>query len=523
VRSSRGLTARAVALLTTLIFGVPLSSQVHDRTQLRVSLDRKLGTERVSGRLIMLMTSDTKPMEVIEPGFLETIDRTWVASKEVKGLAPGEFIDLEPGDSVFPRALAQLPVGDYQVMALLDRDHNAAYNTLTPGDLRTSVMPLKQFNPTAGPHLDLTLTTRVPELRLDLPSQAELVTIRSPSLSSFWGRPIDMRAVVVVPADYASSNVRYPTSYGIHGFTDNLEWLAGTARLLQKEMADGNLPPMIWVLPEQWCPGGTHEFVDSVNNGPWGRAFTSEFIPQLERRYRMDATPRGRFLNGHSSGGWASLWLQVAYPNVFGGTWSTAPDPVAFREFLNVDLETATNLYHLPDGTPTPMARVADRTVETLEQFSRQERVLGEFGGQMASFEWVFSPRGIDGRPKPMFDRATGSVDRDVANYWLARYDISRVLVSGAPRLARELRGKIHVIVGADDTFYLDRPVRLLQRRFESLGYDARFTYIPHRGHFDLYDGHLLSRIAEQMYRVARRDARWTPREPPDRSTKLAN
>jgi hypothetical protein len=100
--------------------------------------------------------------------------------------------------------------------------------------------------------------------------------------------------------------------------------------------------------------------------------------------------------------------------------------------------------------------------------------------------------------------------------------DISRILVRSAPRLARPLRGKIHLIVGADDTFYLDKPVRLLQRRIDSLGYEARFTYIPGRGHFDLYDGHLLRRIAGQMYRVARQDSSWKPR-PADRSTELAN
>jgi enterochelin esterase-like enzyme len=40
-------------------------------------------------------------------------------------------------------------------------------------------------------------------------------------------------------------------------------------------------------------------------------ALTTELIPALERRYRMDAKPSGCFLNGHSSGGWAAMWLSV--------------------------------------------------------------------------------------------------------------------------------------------------------------------------------------------------------------------
>jgi hypothetical protein len=102
-----------------------------------------------------------------------------------------------------------------------------------------------------------------------------------------------------------------------------------------------------------------------------------------------------------------------------------------------------------------------------------------------------------------------------VENYWLGPYDISHILVGSASQLARPLRGKIHVIVGTNNTFYLDKPVRLLQRRIESLGYQARFTYIPVRTHFDLYEGHLVRRIAEQMYRGARPDATWNRGSPP--------
>ena len=50
----------------------------------------------------------------------------------------------------------------------------------------------------------------------------------------------------------------------------------------------------------------------------------------------------------------------------------------------------------------------------SIEDFTRREVVVGEYGGQMASFEWVFSPRGADGLPVPMFDRTTGAVDSAV-------------------------------------------------------------------------------------------------------------
>ncbi len=94
---------------------------------------------------------------------------------------------------------------------------------------------------------------------------------------------------------------------------------------------------MIWVFLDESSATGTHEFADSVNNGPWGQALTTELIPYLESHYRMDADVQGRFLNGHSSGGWATLWLQTRYPKIFGGTWSTSPDPSDFHDFTGAE------------------------------------------------------------------------------------------------------------------------------------------------------------------------------------------
>jgi len=76
--------------------------------------------------------------------------------------------------------------------------------------------------------------------------------------------------------------------------------------------------------------------------------------------------------------------------------------------------------------------------VQTLEQFAKQEAVLGDYGGQMSSFEWVFSPRGPDGRAMPLFDRATGEISPEIARYWRDHYDISHLLAANARRLAEK-------------------------------------------------------------------------------------
>ncbi len=102
-------------------------------------------------------------------------------------------------------------------------------------------------------------------------------------------------------------------------------------------MLEGKRPEMINVYLEAQVPMGHSVFADSANNGPWGTALVKEFIPYLEKQFRMDAKPSGRFLTGHSSGGWTTLWVMVTHPDFFGGTWSTSPDPVDFRNFTGPD------------------------------------------------------------------------------------------------------------------------------------------------------------------------------------------
>src|SRR5260370_18847956 len=68
---------------------------------------------------------------------------------------------------------------------------------------------------------------------------------------------------------------------------------------------------------------GHHVFADSENNGPCGRALVEELIPAIEGKFRALGTPGGRFVTGHSSVGWSSLWLPSSDPAFFCGRLST--------------------------------------------------------------------------------------------------------------------------------------------------------------------------------------------------------
>ena len=115
------------------------------------------------------------------------------------------------------------------------------------------------------------------------------------------------------------------------------------------------------------------------------------------------------------------------------------------------------------------------------------EAVLGAYGGQLASFDWTFSPRGEDGRPQPMFDRATGAVDPAVIAYWAAHYDLAASLARLTPADRRAITGNLHLWVGSVDSNYLDEAVRKFAAAAKSAGVDAALTIVPGRTHFDLY------------------------------------
>ncbi|MEP6898736.1 MAG: alpha/beta hydrolase-fold protein [Rhodanobacter sp.] len=448
-----------------------------------------------------------------------------VAACDVHRLEPGSRVDIDLDELAFPKGFSQLQPGRYLIQALLDTNGDYTHFGRGAGDLESPAKVVTVGDATTLPVFALgkplperdpwQLPSSWPQwIRDSVPAaraNAHPMAFVSSALSAFWGRPMTMRGWVLTPRGYdPSAPTTYPTVYYFGSYGGSMARSAGEVAQIQALADQGALPPMIWVFPDESLASGNHVFADSVNNGPWATALVGELIPYLEMHYRMDAKPAGRFVTGHSSGGWASLWLQVRYPATFGGTWSTAPDPIDFHDFLNTDLYTAhANVYRRPDGSSTPVVREHGQAVMSMRESSQLERVLGKEGGQMNSFEWVFSPRGADGRPQPLFDRDTGAVDPAVAREWIDHYDIVRQLQREWPTKRSQLHGKLHVIVGDEDTYYLDGPVALLKQAMDAMHASSDIRFIPGRNHNDLYSvgddrAGLLKRIGWEMYEVAR-------------------
>ena len=388
----------------------------------------------------------------------------------------------------------RLPAGTYYVQAIFDRDLGGRDALTSPGNLYSKAATVT-IDPAKPTKISLRLDRTVSAKTFGETPSIKLFEMDSKLLSDFHGKPIKMRAGVILPKSFAESPERKnPVVYEIPGFGGDVHY-AFTVAARKFPPTDLAGTEAVYVVLDPSCRLGHHVFADSANNGPVGQALVEEFIPALEAKYRGNGK---RLVLGHSSGGWSSLWLQITYPDVFAGVWSTAPDPVDFRDFQRIDLyRPGVNMFRDAKGEKRPIARQSGKVKLLYKDFSDMDDVLGR-GGQLLSFEAVFSPRGPDKQPWKLWNRVTGAVDPVTAEAW-KKYDIRLKLEREWPTLGPKLAGKVHVYMGGDDTFYLEGATRLLGDSLKKLGSDAVVEIFPGRNHGNLIDADLRQRMHREM------------------------
>jgi hypothetical protein len=448
-------------------------------------------TESYTGRVYVMLSTMDRPEPRHGPSWRDTAP---FFALDVEGWKPGTPLVFDEGALSFPGPPGTIEPKTYWIQAVMRRNADSPSIGDGRGTAVSAVVTRELDGPTGG-EVALRIDRLVGGASFVADDGTRLIEVRSDLLSDFYGRDVTLRAAVVLPPGYNATDQRYPALYFIGGFGSDHR----LAPFIKRRFSalDG-AQRVCFVVPDPLCRTGHHVFADSDNNGPRGRALVEELIPALERELRLVAAPTGRFLTGVSSGGWSSLWLQVAHPDFFGGVWSVAPDPVDFRAFQVVDIYApGANVYFDEHGKPRPIMRMRDRVMMWYEPFAKMEWVRGE-GGQLGSFEAVFSPRGPDGGPALLFDRETGAVDPDVAETW-KRYDIRLILEESWELLAPKLAGKVNVIVGDRDNFYLEAAVELLKAWQEASGAEVVVEIVPGRNHMNVLGPDLSQRIVREL------------------------
>jgi poly-gamma-glutamate synthesis protein (capsule biosynthesis protein) len=136
---------------------------------------------------------------------------------------------------------------------------------------------------------------------------------------------------IFLPACYGEDpDQRYPTVYLLHGSDATDEhWLRlGLAEQLDRLVHDGNLPPMIIVMPY----GSGIANINQVGDVSWETVFLNELIPTIEDRYQIDRRPSARAIGGISRGGFWAFAIALRHPWLFGAVGGHS----AFFDLYNV-------------------------------------------------------------------------------------------------------------------------------------------------------------------------------------------
>ncbi len=127
-----------------------------------------------------------------------------------------------------------------------------------------------------------------------------------------------MKYSVYLPANYASSQRSYPVVYLLHGYSDDeTGWIQfGEAdQIVNKGIAEGKFPACILVIPDGKVTWYCNSYDGKIT---WEDVFIQEFIPYVEKEYRIRAKKEFRAIAGLSMGGYGALKLSMKHSDLFG-------------------------------------------------------------------------------------------------------------------------------------------------------------------------------------------------------------
>ncbi|MGW4502722.1 alpha/beta fold hydrolase [Micromonospora sp. NPDC004336] len=142
----------------------------------------------------------------------------------------------------------------------------------------------------------------------------------------------DIDYTVYLPHGYAAAGAtRYPVLYLLHGRGDTMAAWTRVKADLDRLIADGEVPPVIAVLPDApWSSRGNW-YVDSAYTGaddpgrPVETALTRDLVAHVDGTYRTAAHRGARLVGGYSMGGAGALRYALAHPDLFANAVVLSP------------------------------------------------------------------------------------------------------------------------------------------------------------------------------------------------------
>jgi len=130
---------------------------------------------------------------------------------------------------------------------------------------------------------------------------------------------MDRKYAVYLPPDYEISQRSYPVLYLLHGSGDDQTgWVqfGEVLHIADKAIKEGKATPMIIVMPDA-NTGQRGYFNDIKGKWRYEDFFFEEFIPYVEKQFRIKADKRYRAVSGLSMGGGGTLMYALHHPEMF--------------------------------------------------------------------------------------------------------------------------------------------------------------------------------------------------------------
>ena len=428
-----------------------------------VTFPAERSAQPLDGRLLLVLSTD--PSEEPRMQIDDSPRSQMVFGVTMDGWRSGEPAVVDGKAAGYPiQSLKDVPPGEYIVQAVLNKYetfHRADGKTvklhmdqgegqhwnISPGNLYSK--PQKITVQAGGEAIPIELTEVIPPI-VPKPDTKYIrhIKIQSPSLTKFWGRPMEIGAIVLVPEGFDEHpQAHFPLMIFHDHFVDDVDdfrttppdpdlkpdyserfHLAGYNRIQQQEAykfyqqwISPKFPRVLIVKIQHANPFYDDSYaVNSANVGPYGDAIENELIPAIEKQFRGIGQGWARFTYGGSTGGWEALAVQVFYPDHYNGAFAACPDPIDFHAYTNINLYDGDSVFgknaFFVEGAHTRIAQPAMRDYEghtliTTKGINQYELALGDTGRSGEQFDiWqaVYGPVGDNGYPQPIFDKTTG-------------------------------------------------------------------------------------------------------------------
>ncbi|MCS5659998.1 MAG: alpha/beta hydrolase-fold protein [Dehalococcoidia bacterium] len=506
-------------LLSFVVAVVPLSA---GKLKFVVNYPTEQDGNILEGRVLLMLAKNDES----EPRFQITYQNHTglIYGVDALGKKPKGGVVIDGTVFGYPiESLDNIPAGEYWVQGLLhtyetfnlktghtvklpmDNGEGQKWNR-SPGNLYST--PKKIFlDPDKKKYVKITLDQVIPPI--EPPEDTKYIKhirMQSNLLTEFWGRPIYLGAHVLLPEGFNEHpEAKYPLMI-FHGhyphdfggfrteppdpdlepkYSARFDW-EGYNKTVQeydyqfyKEWTSPDFPRVLVIEIQHQNPYYDDSYaVNSANIGPYGDAITYELIPYIEEQFRGIGEGWARFLYGGSTGGWEALAAQIFYPEEYNGCFAACPDPIDFRAYCLVNIYENENAY-FKSGPFKRIETPAHRNYlgeinATVRDMNYVELAIGtnsRSGDQWDIWQAVYSPMASDGYPKPIWDKKSGKIDKEVANYWKENYDLRYVLERDWAKIGPKLEGKIHVYCGDMDNYYLNNAVYLMEEFLEGTTY----------------------------------------------------